>query len=234
MKRISILTTAIVTLAIATALPLRASAVAGDAELNRILAKMEAAGKSIKSFQANIQQEKYDKTIASTDRSSGTILYKAGTPGNERVLLDYVKPAPQTISVVGDKVTIYQPKISQAYVTTRQKQATKNTSLSFLTVGYNQAGSQLRERYVITLLGPETVGSFNTTLLQFKPKQPTANGPRNIQVWVDNNTGLPVKYVLFQENEKTTVTLSNVQTNLNLPDSKFDIKLPSGVRTVEG
>ena len=66
------------------------------------------------------------------------------------------------------------------------------------------------------------------------PKQPSANTPRTIQVWVDNKTGLPVKYVLHSENERTTVTLTNIQANPNLPDDRFEIKLPSGVRTVEG
>lgn len=234
MTRAIMVTTALAMFALAAIAPTHASAAPQNAELDRILAKMESAGKGIKSFQANVDQAKYDKTIASTDKSVGTIYYKGGTPGNERILLDYTKPVPQTISVIGDKVVIYQPKIKQAYVTTRQRQSSRNASLSFLTVGYNQAGAQLRERYDITLLGPETVGSYSTNVLQLKAKQPAANAPRSIQVWVDNATGLPVKYVTFQENERTTVTLSNVQTNLNLPDSKFEINIPGDVRTVEG
>jgi outer membrane lipoprotein-sorting protein len=232
MRRALILMTVVVALA-AAVLPVRISAAADDAELNRILAKMEAAGKGIKTFQANIDQAKRDKSLPGVDKSSGTIYFKAGTPGNERVLMDYVKPK-QTISVIGNDVIIYQPVINQVYKTTRQQQSAKNANYSFLSVGYNQAGAQLREKYSITLLGPETIGSYNTTLLQLKPKQPDATSPRTIKVWVDNATGLPVKYVLSSQSEETTVTLTNIQTNTNLPDSKFEIKLPSGVRTVEG
>jgi len=234
MTRALIVTAVLAVFALAAVTPIAASAAPQNAELDRILKKMETAGRGLKSFQANVNQEKYDKTIASTDRSVGTIYYRGGSTGSERILLDYTKPVPQTISVKGDEVTIYQPKIKQVYVTTRQRQAGRNASLSFLTVGYNQAGAQLREKYDITLLGPETVGSYSTTLLQLKAKQPAANSPRSIQVWVDNATGLPVKYVTFQENERTTVTLSNVQTIPTLPDSRFDISIPGDVRRVEG
>jgi outer membrane lipoprotein-sorting protein len=232
MRRALILMTVVVALA-AAVLPVRISAAADDAELNRILAKMEAAGRSIKTFQATVDQVKRDKVLNTRDTSSGTIYYKAATPGNERVLFDYIKPK-QTVSVVGNDVQIYQPVINQLYKTTRQKQSAKNANFSFLGVGYSQAGAQLREKYTITLLGPETVGSYSTTLLQLRPKQPDANSPRSMKVWVDDKTGLPVKYVLSSENEETTVTLTNIQTNPNLPDSKFELKVPSGVRTVEG
>jgi outer membrane lipoprotein-sorting protein len=136
--------------------------------------------------------------------------------------------------VIGDKVVIYQPRINQAYRTTRQKQAAKNGSLSFMTLGYNQAGAQLRERYHITLLGPETAEPLGTTVLELKPKQPTATDPRKIQVWVDDRSGLPVQYYLLDASGWTRVTLSGIQTNPNLPDSRFDIKVPGNVRWVEG
>jgi outer membrane lipoprotein-sorting protein len=180
-----------------------------------------------------MNQLKHDMTLGYKEESTGTIYYKAGPEGSERVLIEYTAPTPQTVSVIGSKVVIYQPQINQAFVTTRQAQAGKNRSLAVVGMGYGQAGAALRDRYDVTLLGPDKVNGLETTLLALKPKQ-SENGIVAIQLWVDNVTWLPVKYVVQEKGAKTTTTLSGVKKDLKLDDSRFEIKLPKGTKVVEG
>jgi len=201
--------------------------------LPSVLNQMEQAARSLTSLQAGITQVKRDKTLDATDKSAGTLFYKKGAPGQERILLEYTAPAQQTIAIVGDKVTIYQPFINQVMETTRQAQAGKNKELGFLGLGYGQAAQQLRDKYVVTLLGSEPINGKPATLLALKPKV-EEHGIKQIQVWVDNATWLPVQYVLLERGAEMTVSLSGMKPNVKLDDSKFQIKVPSGVQVVKG
>jgi outer membrane lipoprotein-sorting protein len=222
-------------LALAVALSFISPAVAqtSDPKANAIIQKMETAGRGIKSLQANIVQEKYDKNLGETERSEGTLYFKAGAEGQEKVLLDFTKPVKESVSVIGDRVLIYQPATNQAFKTTRAKGAQKNSSLGFLGLGYQQAGSQLRDRFLVTYLSDETVAGRNASILDLKPK-----GQENftkMMVWVDAQTGMPIQYVIFgKDNSRTTVTLSNVRNGVKLDDGRFEIKIPSGTNVSEG
>ena len=90
----------------------------------------------------------------------------------------------------------------------------------------------MRDRYDITLLGPETTSPKGTTVLSLRPKQPEGN-VIGIQVWVDDKTGLPVQYIVKEKGAVTTVTLSNVKTT-DISPKIFEIDIPSGVKRVQG
>lgn len=201
--------------------------------LPSVLNQMERAGKSLQTLEAGIKQVKRDTMLDATDKSTGTFYYKKGAPGQERILLEYVEPARQTIAIVGDRVTIYQAFANQVLETTRQAQAGKNKSLNFLGLGYGQAAQQFREKYTITLVGADTIDGRQTTLLDLKPKT-AEHGIKRISVWVDNATWLPVQYVLKESGAETTVSLSSMKPNVKLDDSKFEIKVPSGVQRMQG
>jgi outer membrane lipoprotein-sorting protein len=236
MKRALLSLTAAAAIALSQAAAFTSQALAAPAPtqvLPSVLNQMEQAARSLTSLQAGITQVKRDRTLDATDTSAGTFYYKKGAPGQDRILLEYTKPAPQTIAVVGDKVTIYQPFINQAIETTRQAQAGKNKSLSFLGLGYGQAAQQLRDKFTVTLLGDEVIAGKKTTLLALRPKV-EENGIKQIQIWVDNATWLPLQYVLLERGAETTVSLSAMKPNVKLDDSKFQIKLPGNVQVVKG
>jgi outer membrane lipoprotein-sorting protein len=201
--------------------------------MSPVLTKMEQAGKNLKTLQAGISQQKIDRTLGVPENSAGTLFYKAAAAGNERVLLQYTSPIPETVSVVGDKVTIFQPKINQVFVTTRKASANKNRSLGFLGLGYSEAAVQLRDKYAITILGEDTINGVKTTQIQLDPKD-KSEGVLGIQLWVAHDTWLPVKYFVVEKSAKTTITLSAMKTNQDLPDSKFEIDGAEGATVVQG
>lgn len=201
--------------------------------MSPVLVKMEQAGRNLKSLQAGIAQEKIDRTLGVKENSVGTLFYKAAAPGNERVLLEYTKPIPETVAVVGDKVTIYQPRINQLFLTSRQASANKNRSINFIGLGYTEAAAELRDRYNITILGDDKINGRPATMIQLDPKN-KAEGVQSMMLWVDHQTWLPAQYFVIEKGSKTTITLSSMQPNIPLPDSKFEISYPKDAKVVRG
>ena len=198
-----------------------------------VLLKLEQAGKNLKSLQAGISQQKQDRVLGVKENSTGSLLYKAGAAGTERVLLTYTSPIPETVSAGGEKVTIYQPKLNQLFVTSRKAGVNKNRSLGFLGLAYSDAAQQLRDRYTITLLGEDMVNGQMATQIQLDPKD-TSDGVQGIILWVDRKTWLPVKYFVTEKSSKTTITLTALQPNVTLGDEKFVIPVPKDVKVVNG
>lgn len=230
---------ALMTFAVAAAVtlgvgaPLAAPAAAATQVMPQVLSKMEAAGRSLKTLQAGIQQVKDDRTLGITEKSSGTFLYKAGAPGSERVLLQYTEPSVQTVSVIGDKVMMYRPDLKQVVETTRKAGAGKNKSLNFLGLGYGEAAAQLRDKYDVTFLGDEALNGLATSMIQLDPKD-KSEGVQGIIVWVDQKTWLPIQYYVQEKGSRTTITLSAMKPNLDIKDDRFVINYPRDTQVVRG
>lgn len=201
--------------------------------MSPVLAKMEQAGRDLKTLQAGISQEKIDRTLGVKENSTGTLWYKAAEEGKERILLQYTSPIPETVSVVGDKVVIYQPKLNQVFITSRKATAGKNRSLGFVGLAYSDAASQLRDKYAVTVLGDTVVDGRKVTQIQLDPKD-KSDGVQGIQLWVDQQTWLPVKYFIQEKSARTTIVLSGMKPNVKIDDNKFQIDYPKNAQVVQG
>jgi len=63
------------------------------------------------------------------------------------------------------------------------------------------------------------------------PKVPTSY--KSAEVWVDGN-GMPVQSkVIEKNNDTTTVLLTNLQKNVRVDKSEFQIKLPDGTKVIK-
>jgi outer membrane lipoprotein-sorting protein len=130
-------------------------------------------------------------------------------------------------------VVIYQPAIQQAFLTTRQGTANKNKSLNFLSLGYGEAAGQLKDRYNITVIGDDPINGRPATMVQLDPRA-SNDGVKAIQLWIDNQTWLPVQYHLLEKGARTIITLGGMKPNVALSDNKFEIDLPKNVKVVKG
>jgi outer membrane lipoprotein-sorting protein len=55
-----------------------------------------------------------------------------------------------------------------------------------------------------------------------------------IDIWVSQQSWLPVQWKLVERNgDFTIVSLRNVQLNGSIPDSAFNVTIPSGVKVVD-
>jgi outer membrane lipoprotein-sorting protein len=199
---------------------------------NEILKRMEAHRQSLTSLQASVTMAKFNAQLGETDVTEGTALYLPAKGRDALVRIDWMKPVQETLAVVSGKYVIYRPNLKQA-ITGNSKEAKGNgkagNALSFM----NMSKSELNANYVVQYLGQENVsGNIPTWHLKMMPKTPTSY--QYGEMWVDGN-GMPIQMkVTENNNDSTTVLLSNLQKNINIPAKKFKIVLPEGTQIVKG
>jgi outer membrane lipoprotein-sorting protein len=96
------------------------------------------------------------------------------------------------------------------------------------------SAAQLRSRFgELQDQGEETLwGGIHTAHLKAVPK--TAASYDYIELWVDDS-GMPVQTKMVEKNgDSTTMRLSNVNKNTDIPPSTFKLDLDSSVKRIKG
>jgi outer membrane lipoprotein-sorting protein len=233
MKRLISLAISATLLVVLTGAGLHADANTSPQLLTGILAKMEKAHKELKSLKAQIIQEKTNVQIGTKDKDFGTLLYKPSVGKNKgKMRIDYTKPTNNVAAVVGDTFLFYQPKINQAIKSTLAKAAKGRASGYAPLVGLDGSMRNLLESYNVEIVAEESVDGQPATHLRLVPK---ANATfASIEIWVNNQTYFPTMHKFNERNgDYTVVKLTNLQQNIALNDSEFDVKLPNGTKVVD-
>jgi outer membrane lipoprotein-sorting protein len=201
--------------------------------LTGILAKMEKMNKDLRSLKAGLVQEKVNNQIGTKDKDFGTLIYKPGagkTKGKLRI--DYTKPALNTVAVNGDSFLFYQPKLNQAFKNTLAKAARGRVGGYAQILGLDGSVRGLLDQYNVEYKGDGNVDGQASAHLLLTPK--TKGSLASIEIWVNNQTGFPAMQKYNEHNgDYTVVKLTNLQQNVAINDSEFDVKLPGGVKIVD-
>ncbi|HVQ56054.1 MAG TPA: outer-membrane lipoprotein carrier protein LolA [Pyrinomonadaceae bacterium] len=203
----------------------------GQGIINEILNRMDAHNKALSSLRANVTMVKENAQLGGAlDTNEGRVAYLPAKARDPLVRIDWVKPK-ESLSVVNKQYVIHRPALNQAYTGTTdgaKGNAKAGTALAFM----NMSRAQLKENYTVAYLGEETVKDGTKTWhLQMTPKVPTSY--KSAEVWVDGN-GMPVQSkVIEKNNDTTTVLLTNLQKNVRVDKSEFQIKLPDGTKVIK-
>lgn len=194
-----------------------------------ILNKMEKAHLDLRSLKAEIVQQKTNAQIGVTDTEYGVMLYKPGA-GKGKLRIDYTRPSKDTIAVVGENVTFYQPRINQAFKGVISKLA-KGKGYGQL-VGLDGSLKSLAVNYNIEFLRDESINGLPTTVLHLTPK--SGGQFAAIDLWVNQQNSLPVQWKMIERNKDyTIITLKNMQLNANIADTAFAVNIPGGTKVVD-
>jgi outer membrane lipoprotein-sorting protein len=199
--------------------------------LNEILKRMETHRNSLTSLRSSVKMVKYNAQLKETDTTEGTSVYLPAKGRDALVRIDWTKPVQETLSVVGGKYILYRPRLG-TYITGNAKSAKGNGKANGALAFMNMSKEQLKANYTIKYLGQETVsGNIPTWHLELTPK--TASNFKVAELWVDGN-GMPIQAkVIENNNDSTTVLLSNIEKNANINASQFEVKLPKDVTIVK-
>jgi outer membrane lipoprotein-sorting protein len=203
-----------------------------NGNLDEILAKMQTAARAVRSLTAHLQQETRDPLIGGRAQgtASGQIIFLHGSNGDDKVRINYDRPAGQVLCVAGDEIILYQPAIKQATITRRRALAEKNQEFDFLVTPYASISS-LKARYEIAHVGDERVNGALTAKLDLTPK--IKSSVHKLALWVDQSSWLPVKYQVTEVNQTvTTFTLSNLKTGQKITSDTFKVHFAPGTQTV--
>lgn len=200
--------------------------------LGEILRRMDMNNKALQSVRSDVTMAKTDVVIGATDTTYGTTSYLPKTAKRGAYIrVDWTRPVEEQISVIGDNYELYRPKLNQVIVGKVNK--SKNSSSVGGALGFmNMSKEQLQANYSVVYLGEEQVsGGTQTWHLQLTPKTQTSY--KQAELWVDKD-GMPRQAkITEQNNDTTTVLLSNIQKNVSLDGKIFKLNYPSSVKKIK-
>lgn len=202
------------------------------ADLDQILSKMEAVGKTLKSMKADIQQKKWTDIIEEYDAGEeGTLLFLRA----ETVYLrkDITQPTNNSLVIREGEVTFYEPAIKQAQ---RYQLGKHGDKAEFLLLGFGSDSAMLKETYDIEYLGDEAVEGTNCHRLQLKPKSDKVGAFfTRIELWIDPGIWVPVQQKLVEPTEDhLLIRFSNIELNAKISKGSFKVKLDKDTKIIGG
>ena len=138
-------------------------------------------------------------------------------------LMKFVEPEGDVVAADGEWFWMYYPSAQPVQVI--------RTAIGETTEGATLGGQFLNnpsERYVATYVEVQNVCDRPAHLVSLVPK---FQAPYTlVRVWIDIEDYLVRKFEVFEENETVrTITLSNVEAGVDLPDDLFKFTPPPGV-----
>jgi outer membrane lipoprotein-sorting protein len=190
------------------------------ADLDKVLAQMDAASAKFQNAQADFVTDNYTKVVDDHETQSGTTYFeRIGGATQMAAVID--KPAKKTVVYKDGMLYYYDPSIDQLNVFSVGKN--KAQSDSFLTLGFGGSGKDLKSAWQITDLGPETIGGVATEKLDLTSQQAKDSAKiDHITMWIDQARAISLRQVFYYTSGDTrTTNFTNVKYN--------DKKLPKGV-----
>lgn len=204
---------------------------AQNADLQKVLAQMDAASARFQSAEADFVWDQYTAVVQSHDYQKGTIAFRR--EGGSTEMIAHVKtendqPAPKDVLYKGGELDFYQPELKQVTIF----KAGGNIE-RYLTLGFGGSGKDLAATWNIAYQGTEMIDGVETAKLDLTPKQPGGNNQfTHITIWVDPKRGISLKQQVFQESGDWRIAVySNIKLN-SVPASAFELQLAPGTQKV--
>jgi hypothetical protein len=199
-----------------------------------ILNRMDHNKQSLKTMRATISMWKYNSQLRDEDKYQGVVLYIPGAGGSSTAFLklEWTQPQHEILAVANGQYQLYRPRLGT--VVEGRTGSISNKKDSDVLALMNMSATQLRTRFgEFQDVREETLyGGVWTQHFRVNPK--TAANYKYIEVWVDKE-GMPVQTKMVEKNDDwTTVRLSNIEKNQNIPKDQFKLNLDASVKRVRG
>lgn len=162
----------------------------------------------------------------------GTAIYAKRPNGKDTLVrIDWQKPK-ESLAVAGGKYVMYRERLGTAYVGSVDKASKDakgaNSALAFM----NMSRAQLRENYTVEMFPDGVLSTGEKTFhLKLTPKVKTSY--QYAELWVDTN-GMPIQTkVVENNNDSTTILLTNLQKNPKISATDFVVEYPKGTKVVK-
>jgi outer membrane lipoprotein-sorting protein len=152
---------------------------------------------------------------------------------NRRILIEMLNPEPKQILFTGNKASIYYPKMGLI----QEFNLDKHRALveQFLLLGFGTSGDQLKDSYLITVLGETQVDRAAVLQVELTPKdQRIRNQIHKIHIWLDLASWIPVQQKFFEVGgDYLTTRYSEVKLNVEIPRAKLRLNAPRGTARIK-
>ncbi|MFN2238818.1 MAG: outer membrane lipoprotein carrier protein LolA [Thermoanaerobaculia bacterium] len=190
-------------------------------EIERVLSRLSEEQAKIQTLQASFRQEKTVGLLAGPEVSTGTFVFSRPN----RALWTYDQPKRVDMLVADGWMTTYYPDLRRAERIEIKKY--EDRIFRYLGAGTG-AISDLDAFFEFQLIDTSTSPTYR---LELTPRSKrVAKRVKQIKVWIDRESYLTTAFE-YQEGDGdlTRYEFSAVKVNRPLPDSKFELSLPSSV-----
>ena len=143
-------------------------------------------------------------------------------------------PEQRTMLVTKSEVQDYDPV--RALVDRYSLSKHKTRLEPYARLGFTTTGKDLRDDYLVTLLGEDFVNGRRIVGLELTPKEDRAREVvTRLQLWIDQASWMPVKQVIVHvaSGETLTVTYFGMARNLKLNPDLFKGNWPKGTQQLK-
>lgn len=182
------------------------------ADLDKVLAQMDAAAAKFQNAQANFVWDNYTKVVDDHEKQSGTIYFER-VGGQTQMAALVQTPAKKTVVYKQGTLSYFDPSLDQLNVFNAGNN--KAQYESFLTLGFGGSGKDLKAAWQITDLGPEAVDGVATEKLDLK-SQSAKDGAKidHITIWVDAARAVSLKQIFYYTSgDSRTSNFTNIKYN---------------------
>lgn len=185
--------------------------------LDKVLNRMEQADASLKTIQFKFRQSADIVLTGDRQKIQGSAAFKK--PNKFRI--EHKTPAEQTVVSNGQRLWFYNADRNQVFVDSwKNWSASAGFPEGLMT--FQRSMSDLKREYKITLEEYKTPDMAVIKLIPVKSDL----WPYVFTLWVDMNTGMPVKTRLESKSVVSITELSDVKINSEIKDTQFNFKIP--------
>lgn len=202
-----------------------------NADLEKVLNRMDATAAGFRSAEARLSWEQYQKVINDSDVEEGAVFFRKNGK-DVQMMADISKPAPRQILYSNGKVQLFEPKVDRVTVYSPGKSRTDVDS--FVVLGFGGGGHELLRTFDVTYAGTEELNGVTTDKLELVPKSQRLRGMfERLIMWIDPKLGVAVQQKFFQpEGDYRLTKYSDIHLNQKIPDNAFKLKTDSKTKTV--
>jgi outer membrane lipoprotein carrier protein len=190
--------------------------------LDALVERVRKEQADIDTMRARFTQHKESELLLAPHDSEGLFLYKAP----DRVRWEYRAPEPRVMTIRGEEMLTYYPEEQRAEAVS----IGRITEQVFKYLGAAGSLETLMKYFSVSAEFPETVGDpYHLTLL---PRYESVRKRlQSMELWIDGGSFLPdrVRYV-EKAGDVTEYRFDDLEVNVEVPDSRFEITLPAGVQ----
>ena len=202
-----------------------------SADLETVLAGIEAASEAIDSFTADMVSTERLPVFDDEETESGTVAFLKPS----FIRREITEPGVRTELIAGDELWLYIPRINQARTMSIAGAVDEGADLDVPGMG---SAAALRESFDASVQEVTTDAGDGATLyvLRLLPKPDTtaARHYRTITLSVAEGEWHPARRIVLEEHNGTIITilLSNVDRDAGLDRDDFELDLPDGVEII--
>jgi outer membrane lipoprotein-sorting protein len=200
-----------------------------DSPLEAVLVRLDQASATFKGLTADIRKVSHTEVVNVDDMDSGTIMVKRLKAHDTRIRIDLTNPRRQTVTIGGGKVQVFYPQTNEA----QEVDLGKNRGLvdQFMLLGFGSNSGELKNAYLVTLGGAESINGEKTTRIMLVPKDPEILARvKKCELWVSDK-GLTVQQKFHTGGGDFVLsTYSGMQLNPSIADKDLKMELPKGVK----